>query len=252
MERWYTVIPAEFVFYTACSQHFSHKLLFILQTASSGVQCCRYLEKQPCMEVCTVAPLVCVHVLLLLTAVSEIPFARCGLDLWLAQETPDRPSSDLDSGTKGGGKKGCKEERRCGHREEKDSREVANKILKEGEKEVDGRGVKDMRVKKKKKKKKKELKGGEEKWDSEWLESRQTGGQSGVSKVAPWLAVRPRGSWQARLHATRRKPGVIVWHGTATGSGLWHRKEIQYRALTKLQPAWETGALKYSNNLACS
>ena len=103
------------------------------------------------MEVCTVAPLVCVHVLLLLTAVSEIPFARCGLDLWLAQETPDRPSSDLDSGTKGGGKKGCKEERRCGHREEKDSREVANKILKEGEKEIDGRGVKDMRVKKKKK-----------------------------------------------------------------------------------------------------
>lgn len=98
---------------------------------------------------CTVAPLVCVHVLLLLTAVSEIPFARCGLDLWLAQEKPDRPSSDLDSGTKGGGKKGCKEERRCGHREEKDSQEVANKILKEGEKEVDGRGVKDVRVKKK-------------------------------------------------------------------------------------------------------
>lgn len=32
------------------------------------------------------------------------PLARCGLDLRLAQEkTPDRPSADLESGTKGGG-----------------------------------------------------------------------------------------------------------------------------------------------------
>lgn len=37
------------------------------------------------------------------------PLTRCGLDLWLAQETPDRPSADLDSGTKRGGKKGCEE-----------------------------------------------------------------------------------------------------------------------------------------------
>lgn len=49
--------------------------------------------------------------------VAEIPLTRCGLDLQLAQETPDRPSSDLDSRTKGGGKKGCKEEKRCGQRE---------------------------------------------------------------------------------------------------------------------------------------
>lgn len=45
------------------------------------------------------------------------PLTRCGLDLRLARETPDRPSSDLDRGTKGGGKKGCKKERRCGQSE---------------------------------------------------------------------------------------------------------------------------------------
>jgi len=59
-----------------------------------------------------------VHVSLFLWGVTAVvcrnPLARCGLDLQPAQETPDRPSSDLDSGTKGGGKKGCKEERRYG------------------------------------------------------------------------------------------------------------------------------------------
>lgn len=72
-------------------------------------------------------------------------------------------------------------------------------------------------------------------------------------EVVRWLTVRPQGSWQACLHATCRKQRVIVvWHSTTTGNGLWHRKEIQYRAFIKLQPAWELSVLKYSNYLACS
>lgn len=68
---------------------------------------------------------------------------------------------------------------------------------------------------------------------------KQAGRQSGGLGGGGGLAVRPRGSWRARLHATRRKRRVIVWHRTATGNGLWHRKEIQYSAFTELQPAWE-------------
>lgn len=52
---------------------------------------------------------------------------RCGLDLRLAQEkTPDRPSADLESGTKGGGMLKEKEVRTDGNTEEKDAQEVAN------------------------------------------------------------------------------------------------------------------------------
>lgn len=69
-----------------------------------------------------------------------------------------------------------------------------------------------------------------------------------VLEVVQWLAVKPQGSWQTCLHATRRKRRVIVvWHGTATGNGLWLRKEIQYRAFTKLQSTRESGAFKHSN-----
>lgn len=47
---------------------------------------------------------------------------RCGLDLRLAQEkTPDRPSADLESGTKGGGMLKEKEVRTDGNAEEKDT-----------------------------------------------------------------------------------------------------------------------------------
>lgn len=57
----------------------------------------------------------------------------------------------------------------------------------------------------------------------------------------------------ARLHATCRKPGGSSFDtAPPQENGLWHRKEIQYRAFTKLQPAWEPAALKYSNKPACS
>lgn len=45
---------------------------------------------------------------------SRNPLTRCGLDLRLEQETSDRPTSDLDGGTKRGGKK---RRRRCGQGE---------------------------------------------------------------------------------------------------------------------------------------
>ena len=61
---------------------------------------------------------------------------------------PDRPSSDLDSGTKGEGKGGV-DRRKHGGEEGEDRQEVASKtILKLGKKKVGRRGMKGEKLKK--------------------------------------------------------------------------------------------------------
>lgn len=42
------------------------------------------------------------------------------------------------------------------------------------------------------------------------VEKKEETGRGGAGGDVEWLAVRPRGSWQARLHATHRKQRVIV------------------------------------------
>lgn len=176
---------------------------------------------------------------------SRNPLTRCGLDLQLEQETSDRPTSDLDGGTKRGGKK---RRRRCGQGEtwkrckglrgggdKENIKPGLNQILKkEAEMTTQWKWMQA---------KVRAEKPTQTEWGRWWLWWRWA-----VLEVVQWLAVKPQGSWQTCLHATRRKRRVIVvWHGTATGNGLWLRKEIQYRAFTKLQSTRESGAFKHSN-----
>lgn len=157
------------------------------------------------------------------TVVSEIPLQRCGQSLQLAQEMSERPLFWP------------------GQRDEKRGEDRSNIKENEGDvtcKEGKWRRCRAGRV----------IRGMSESWAAD----RRTDWAGGFV-VVRWLAVRPRGSWQARLHATCRKPRVIgVRLSTTTGKGLWHRKEIQYGAFIELQPAWESSMFKYSNGLACS